>query len=686
MNNNLITKLSLLLFLLNLSIFNIQAQESAEEDFIFKPSFGIGSGMFTYYGDISKGKSDNGATISRMALDLRVTQPINRYLDASFYFLKGRVAANERSLTRNLNFESRISVWGLQASYNFDHFLDKDRYVEPFICVGIESVEFLSKTDLKDANGNAYYYWSDGTIRSDDEYHPEGSPANIKRLARDFTYESDIRELNIDSFGKYPERTYAIPLGIGFNMLLNEQLSFRLSTTYHMTFTDFLDGVTEQSKGNRKGNAANDRLLYTSFSINYNINNKIGSSLLRPALQEGDIMALDEDGDGVMDFDDFCPGTPSLVPVDVKGCPLDKDGDGIADYLDQELDSPDSLLVDSNGNSLTDEQLEMMAAMRNDSMGRFGKGGGETNVVRRMHYSDGADLGDAGDRYMVRIGEFTGGLPADAAEELLSMPDVNTFEENGVTYITVGNFNNIPDAMKRKLQLTQEGFDVAEVVKSDSKGKLNKVDNIEDVEIPATTSLGDPKDQTIFRVQIGAFRNKIAKKVFRDVPAVVMLPFEDGINRYMTGSYKNFEEAAKTKVDLISKGYPGAFVVAFQNGKRISLKEAGVVMLPEGKNNRAAVNTPSAIDKKLVRFSVEIGVYKSAPTPEDKAVLDQLEGVFTERTDEGLIRYMAGDFNSIEQAEAYQKELVVKGLKEAATIGRFKNATITAQEAIELLK
>lgn len=668
------------------------SSETEQEEVIYKPSFGVGLGMFTYYGDISKSKKDNGATLSRVALDLHITQPLNSFLNGSFYFLKGKVAANERSLTRNLNFESTISVWGVNVSYNFDHFLPKERYIEPFVSLGIESVEFLSKTDLYDAHNNPYYYWSDGSIRSDDELHPEGNPANIRRLERDFTYESDVRESNLDGFGKYRERTYAVPVGIGFNMLLNEQFSFRLSTTYHFTFTDYIDGVTVNSVGNRKGNKANDGLLYTSFSLNYNINQVLGSSMLRPELLPDDLMAQDEDGDGVIDFDDRCPNTPDLVQVDERGCPLDGDHDGVADYLDEEPNTPDSTLVDSLGKTLTDEMIEQVFAVRNDSTGKYGKSGtgGEVNIVKKMHFSEGADKFDAeSEKYMVRIGEFTGGLPVDVAEELLSMKDVNTWEENGTTYITVGNFDNIPDAMKRKLQLAQEGFDVAEVVKADNKGKLNSVKGIENMEIPATTDLGDPKDKMVFRIQIGAYRKKIAKKVFKDVPGVVMVPFEDGINRYFSGSYNSFEDAAKSKIDMIAKGYTGAFIVAFQNGKRISLKDAGVVFVPEAlkKNATTATTAPTSnIDKSMISFGIQIGVYKTLPTVEEKAVLSTLKDVKMERTEDNLLRYFIEGFKSYEEANAFKQDLINKGLSNCSTIGRFKNSTITAQEAIELLK
>ena len=57
----------------------------------------------------------------------------------------------------------------------------------------------------------------------------------------------------------------------------------------------------------------------------------------------------DADGDGVADADDRCPNTPAGVKVDASGCPLDADGDKVPDYLDKCPDTPSGVAVDANG-------------------------------------------------------------------------------------------------------------------------------------------------------------------------------------------------------------------------------------------------------------------------------------------------------------------------------------------------
>ena len=62
---------------------------------------------------------------------------------------------------------------------------------------------------------------------------------------------------------------------------------------------------------------------------------------------------LDSDKDGVADYLDKCPGTPAGVPVDASGCPLDSDGDGVLDYMDKCPGTPAGVKVDASGCPIT---------------------------------------------------------------------------------------------------------------------------------------------------------------------------------------------------------------------------------------------------------------------------------------------------------------------------------------------
>jgi hypothetical protein len=204
-----------------------------KKEFIFKPAIGLGTGMFSFFGDMYD-KHFQPPMVSRIGYDLNVSQRMTDYLQFNFYALFGKLGANERlsaNQSRNLNFESQIRVGGLNVTYNFGNFLKKDRSASPYISLGVESLEFLSKTDLLDAEGRRYFYWSDGSIHDMDESDPLAGSSAI--LHRDYTYETDIREMNADGFGKYPERTWAVPVGAGVIMKINDYWDVKLGTTMH---------------------------------------------------------------------------------------------------------------------------------------------------------------------------------------------------------------------------------------------------------------------------------------------------------------------------------------------------------------------------------------------------------------------------------------------------------------------
>ncbi|MFB6306357.1 MAG: hypothetical protein ABEH43_05120, partial [Flavobacteriales bacterium] len=181
--------------------------------FVFRPTVTLGTGNFTFYGDVGNNNASFHPTVSRLGYNIAFSSRIKEYLGLRFSFLTGKVGANERTPERNLNFMSRIRMGAIKVSYNFEHVLKPNRKVTPFILTGIEAFEFLSKGDLYDSEGNKYHYWSDGSIKDLPEDHPNAEQA--KDLKRDYTYETDLRDQNLDGFGDYSESSFAIPLGIG---------------------------------------------------------------------------------------------------------------------------------------------------------------------------------------------------------------------------------------------------------------------------------------------------------------------------------------------------------------------------------------------------------------------------------------------------------------------------------------
>ncbi len=69
-----------------------------------------------------------------------------------------------------------------------------------------------------------------------------------------------------------------------------------------------------------------------------------------------------------------------------------------------------------------------------------------------------------------------------------------------------------------------------------------------------------------YRVQIGAYSQK---PKIEDVPEITTLVLDNGITKYFSGNFDNYDDANKRKKQMVEKGFEGAFIVQFENGKII---------------------------------------------------------------------------------------------------------------------
>ena len=669
------------------------------DEFIFKPQVSIGTGMLTFYGDIGTNHQGYHPMVSRLATTLRLINPLNDYLDIGFYVMFGEISANERTIGRNLNFNSNITTGGITLNYNFNHFLKEDRIADPYVHIGLESIEFLSKTDLKDKNNNTYFYWEDGTIRDISEDDPNSSSA--VELNRDYTYESDVRSVNDSLFGKYPERSWGVPLEIGANLRVGNRLNFRVGTAVHFTFTDLIDGVTDLNLGNSK----NDKMLFTHIAVSYdfNIKKKEIPEFTNP--EEDPYLyyrkdSIDSDGDMVVDFADKCANTPKGIAVDIYGCPLDDDTDGVPNTNDDELATADGNPVDIRGVGLDSADYLLAFRKYKDSVGEFAV----WDTSRRSWSSDPRSLKTIIDtknliksnkQLFIVIGSDVQGVNSTDLWKKLANKDFQVRESGDSVLYVIGGYSENEIAQKIEEIKKDSGIEIQDVVKivDDEIIPVEIPVSEPKIEIPEETDtslvpLMIPSSEVSFRIQIGAFRNKLSKSVFRELPTVVSVFGDDSLYRFFSGSFSDKTEAASHKVNLSSSGYNDAFIVAFKDGKRITLKEAGFELNPDYEDNIEIETEPSVnpINAKLVKFRVQVGAYKEKiPTDALDMYLD-IGNVLPKRDImTGLTKYYLGEFNNYDVAADFRLKLIDKGLVDCFVVGEFKNNIISTKEAKSLL-
>lgn len=116
----------------------------------------------------------------------------------------------------------------------------------------------------------------------------------------------------------------AITGGAGFRVAVGPTVMVRI------------EGMVNRNKSTDQ--VTNVTTTFANFGANLGLSFMLGSRPIR-----------DSDGDGVLDTDDKCPGTPPGVLVDKNGCPRDNDRDGVPDGIDRCPNTPPGVTVDSTG-------------------------------------------------------------------------------------------------------------------------------------------------------------------------------------------------------------------------------------------------------------------------------------------------------------------------------------------------
>ncbi len=656
-----------------------------------QPIIGAGAGILTYFGDVKGSKS--GLSISRLAYNISISEHLSRSVLFSARALFGIVGANENN-ARNVNFESGIRSGGVHLAYNFDNFLPRKRRIDPFVLTGIEYFEYLSKTDLLDKSGTQYHYWSDGSIMSLDEADP--NVANAIPLLRDYDYETDIRKNNVSLFGKYPERSFAVPVGAGVNLHLTPRLNFKLGATMHFTFTDYIDGVTETNKGNGNGNKKKDNFLETYFTLTFDLFDPTPPYI--SPVSDKDLLALmydDSDGDGVTDFDDSCQGTPAGVSVDAKGCPPDTDGDGKYDYADKEINSPAGAYVDDDGVAMSDSLIAQKWRIWSDTINQYVAYNTVTNPMAMTGegWNKSRDATVVYRRELViLIGTYKEGVPPTEMEKLLSVPDVrNSVQSDSTTTYFAGSFSRPSDAEKRKDEMISAGFKNAKIMALNKDGSLSEL-NAETLAGFNGNDKGNavaPVDMkgVVYRVQLGAYSKNLSTSVFKNAGNTIELKTEDGLYKYMSESSSSIQDALKLKDDLIKKGYNGAFVVAYKDNKRVQLSAVSGGIIKKNEDFTEPKTPKSAIDKNQVFFKVQIGAFINDPPEDVMRNFKKVPGLEKRKKSSGVNQYLAGKFKNYQDAQNSRDDIAKKyGIADAFVVAFFKDEMISVQEAVELLK
>lgn len=138
-------------------------------------------------------------------------------------------------------------------------------------------------------------------------------------------------------------------------------------------------------------------------------------------------------------------------------------------------------------------------------------------------------------------------------------------------------------------------------------------------------------NQGEFTVQIMALIVPVDVESFKNISGVNVTRGSDGFYRYTVGSTQSKEEALAIRQQLISLGYPGAFVRS----------------------------VPKPVE---YIYSIQIMALKNSV---DTKRFSNLENVFVEEGDDGIFRYFVGNYNTLDNANFNLKRIIDLGYPDA---------------------
>lgn len=184
---------------------------ASAQNFHFSARFGL----VGYHGDLKAHAI--GLSQTKLMGSLGARYDLSEHLSARSYLTLGSLRADDKKgivamQERNLSFKTKLLDWELTGQYNF--FSLNDRWWTPYVFAGIGIYHFNPYT--KDTADKKYYLKPLST-------EGQGFTAGIKQ---------------------YKLTQFSIPLGIGADYSLNEDMRIGIELGYRKIFTDYLDDVS----------------------------------------------------------------------------------------------------------------------------------------------------------------------------------------------------------------------------------------------------------------------------------------------------------------------------------------------------------------------------------------------------------------------------------------------------------
>ncbi len=209
-----------------------------------------------------------------------------------------------------------------------------------------------------------------------------------------------------------------------------------------------------------------------------------------------------------------------------------------------------------------------------------------------------------------------------------------------------------------------------------------------------------PGGRLLFRVQFAASRRAAANNAYKGMNPIYYEQ-SGGWYRYMHGEFYDLNAATTARNQVRTMGFADAFVVAYYNGKRITIAEARNIMaaqpgityasagIPDGETTAATTTAVENMTENIqfdsvegFYFAVQVGVYGKPRTSQQ---LFGITPLIEERLANGNYRYMTGTYTSLEEANASRDRIRANGVPDAFVVVYRNGERILVREAQDLI-
>lgn len=195
----------------------------------------------------------------------------------------------------------------------------------------------------------------------------------------------------------------------------------------------------------------------------------------------------------------------------------------------------------------------------------------------------------------------------------------------------------------------------------------------------------------IYRIQVAVFSKPVTSSYFRGITPVYGFRIAGTNNTaYYAGMFRRNADARKALARVKEAGFRDAFLVAFSEGRQVSLEKAAALEKEWSMKPflQAGQNPADTIPPELC-FRVEI-LRSAKPVKPD--VLKSMNlaagsrGLDTERTASGTMVYLVGKFITYESAARYADLLVRNGYRDAKVVARLGKKEVPVETARKLFE